>query len=171
VNLSARQFEQPDLVEQVARALQQSGLDGSALKLEITESVLMANAEASSGVLRRLRRLGVQVQVDDFGTGYSSLSYLHRFKIDTLKINRSFVAGLDTGGEPLEIVRSIITLGRNLGVSIVAEGVETQEQLNFLADEGCDAVQGFFIGRPAPIGQYFALVGRSDAMELTRKTG
>lgn len=148
VNLSARQFEQPDLVERVADALQECGLDGSALKLEITETVLMANAEASNNVLSRLRKLGVQVQVDDFGTGYSSLSYLHRFKIDTLKIDRSFVGGLAGEGEPLEIVRSIITLGRNLGVAIVAEGVETIAQLDTLRDLGCEYVQGYLFAHP-----------------------
>jgi diguanylate cyclase (GGDEF)-like protein/PAS domain S-box-containing protein len=148
INVSARQFDRPGLVAEVAEALAQSGLAPSALKLEITESILMANAAASAAVLDRLRRLGVQVQIDDFGTGYSSLSYLHRFRVDTLKIDRSFVAGLTTEGESREIVRTILTLGRNLGVDIVAEGVETEAQRETLRALGCRYVQGFLFARP-----------------------
>jgi len=148
INVSARQFERPELVDEVGEALRASGLEPEALKLEITESVLMANAPASASVLDRLRRLGVQVQVDDFGTGYSSLSYLHRFRVDTLKIDRSFVSALGGDGETMEIIRTILTLGRNLGVDIVAEGVESPGQLDALRSLGCEFVQGFLFAPP-----------------------
>jgi EAL domain-containing protein (putative c-di-GMP-specific phosphodiesterase class I) len=161
VNVSARQFDRPGLVAEIAEALAESGLEPRALKLEITESILMANAAASAEVLDRLRQLGVQVQVDDFGTGYSSLSYLHRFKVDTLKIDRSFVAGLSADGEPREIVRTILTLGRNLGVDIVAEGVESQAQCEALRALGCEFVQGFLFARPLSPDQVTALLTRT----------
>jgi EAL domain-containing protein (putative c-di-GMP-specific phosphodiesterase class I) len=111
--------------------------------------------------------------MDDFGSGYSSLSYLQAFPFDKIKIDRAFVMNLGRNPQSAAIVRAVIGLGHGLEMSIVAEGVETQEQLGFLADEGCDAVQGYFLGKPAPIGQYAALVGRSGgaAMELARKTG
>jgi len=165
INLSARQFERPGLVDEVAEALAGSGLSPGSLKLEITETILMANAAASAGVLDQLRQLGVQVQVDDFGTGYSSLSYLHRFKVDTLKIDRSFVAGLSTEGEPREIVRTILTLGRNLGVDIVAEGVESEAQREALRALGCEYVQGFLFARPLETDLVSAWLARSSVPE------
>jgi EAL domain-containing protein (putative c-di-GMP-specific phosphodiesterase class I) len=124
-------------------------------------------------MLRRLKALGVRIAMDDFGTGYSSLSYLQSFPFDKIKIDRAFISGIDSNAQSAAIVRAVIGLGHGLEMSIVAEGVETQEQLGFLAEQGCDAVQGYFLGKPLPIGQYAALVGRAagDAMEPTRKTG
>jgi predicted signal transduction protein with EAL and GGDEF domain len=171
VNLSPVQFMHGDVVGLVHSILLETGLAPDRLELEITEGVLIEDFDRGLALLRRLKSLGVRVSMDDFGSGYSSLSYLQAFPFDKIKIDRAFVMNLGRNPQSASIVRAVIGLGHGLGMSMVAEGVETQEQLNFLADEGCDAVQGFFIGRPAPIGQYFALVGRSDAMELARKTG
>ena len=142
VNLSARQFADPTLVDTVADALSVTGLPATALRVEITESILMDHAEASVRTLNRLKDLGVLIEVDDFGTGYSSLGYLHRFRIDTLKIDRSFVSRLEVDPENREIVRTIVTLARNLGMGLVAEGVETPGQRVFLESLGCEAMQG-----------------------------
>src|SRR5216683_667027 len=151
VNLSPAQFMHGDLVSLVHSILLETGLTPGRLELEITEGVLM----------------------DDFGSGYSSLSYLQAFPFDKIKIDRAFVMNLGRNPQSAAIVRAVIGLGHGLEMSIVAEGVETQEQLGFLAEVGCDAVQGYFIGKPAPIGQYAALVGRrgGDTMEPARKTG
>ena len=161
VNLSPVQFMHGDVVGLVHSILLETGLAPDRLELEITEGVLIEDFDRGLALLRRLKSLGVRVSMDDFGSGYSSLSYLQAFPFDKIKIDRAFVINLGRNPQSASIVRAVIGLGHGLGMSMVAEGVETQEQLNFLADEGCDAVQGFFIGRPAPIGQYFALVGRS----------
>jgi diguanylate cyclase (GGDEF)-like protein/PAS domain S-box-containing protein len=171
VNVSPVQFMHGDVVGLVHSILLETGLAPDRLELEITEGVLIEDFDRGLALLRRLKALGVRVSMDDFGSGYSSLSYLQAFPFDKIKIDRAFVMNLGRNPQSASIVRAVIGLGHGLGMSMVAEGVETQEQLSFLADAGCDAVQGFFIGRPAPIGQYFALVGRSDAMELARKTG
>ena len=148
VNLSSRQFLQPDLVEQVDRLLQETGLPASRLKLEITESVIMSSADSSILMLARLRELGIKVSIDDFGTGYSSLSYLLRFPSDDLKIDRSFVLGLTHGGRNVRIVETIISLGHGLGMEVVAEGVETEAQRRQLVALGCRYGQGFLFARP-----------------------
>ncbi len=148
VNLSAKQVSQPDLLEQVSHALEQSGLDARSLKLEITESVVMENAEAATMMFKRLRALGVQLSIDDFGTGYSSLSYLHRFPLNYLKIDRSFVSRITETGENAEIVRTIVTLAHNLGLQVIAEGVETREQQKQLESVGCEYAQGYLFSRP-----------------------
>jgi len=148
VNLSVKQLVQPELVADVADALATTGLDPSALRLEITESVIVGNAEQMVQMLSRLHELNVQLYMDDFGTGYSSLSYLHRFQIDTLKIDRSFVSAMGARGENSEIVRTIVTLARNLGIDVIAEGVETPEQLAQLRALGCAHVQGFLFSAP-----------------------
>jgi diguanylate cyclase (GGDEF)-like protein len=150
VNLSARQFADPDLIDAVAEALARAGLPTGALCLEITESVLMEEVEATAETLRALKRLGVHLAVDDFGTGYSSLSYLKRFPVDLLKIDRSFVDGLGTDPEDGAIVLAIVSLARALRLDVVAEGVEYFHQLEALHRLGCDAVQGFLLGRPGP---------------------
>jgi EAL domain-containing protein (putative c-di-GMP-specific phosphodiesterase class I) len=150
VNLSSKQFSQPDLIEQITRALRDTGLDPSGLRLEITESVVMENLESAAEMLRQLRELGVEASTDDFGTGYSSLSYLHRFPISTLKIDRLFVSGMSNQSENVEIIRSIIMLARNLGMTVVAEGVETEEQIAQLRELGCKHAQGYFFSRPVP---------------------
>ena len=171
INLSPAQFMHGDVVGLVHSILLETGLAPGRLELEITEGVLIEDFDRGLALLRRLKSLGVRVSMDDFGSGYSSLSYLQAFPFDKIKIDRAFVMNLGRNPQSASIVRAVIGLGHGLEMSIVAEGVETQEQLSFLADEGCDAVQGYFIGKPAPIAQYFALVGRADAMKPVRKTG
>ncbi len=148
VNVSAVQLGQPQLLNQVAGVLSQTGLDRACLELEITESVLMQDAEASINMLRALKEMGIKISVDDFGTGYSSLSYLKRFPIDILKIDRSFTRDVVTDPDSSAIVTAIIALARSLKLSVVAEGVETAEQLDFMREEKCDRAQGYLFGRP-----------------------
>jgi diguanylate cyclase (GGDEF)-like protein/PAS domain S-box-containing protein len=173
VNLSPAQFMHGDLVGLVHSILLETGLAPDRLELEITEGVLIEDFDRGLALLRRLKALGVRISMDDFGSGYSSLSYLQAFPFDKIKIDRAFVMNLGRNPQSAAIVRAVIGLGHGLEMSIVAEGVETQEQLGFLADEGCDAVQGYFIGKPAPIGQYAALVGRDavSAIVPARMTG
>jgi EAL domain-containing protein (putative c-di-GMP-specific phosphodiesterase class I) len=146
VNLSARQVAQPDLLNRIKEALDHSKLNPHCLKLEITESVVMENAEAAAQMFKQLRSLGVQLSIDDFGTGYSSLSYLHRFPLNYLKIDRSFVTRLTTDDNA--IVRTISTLARNLGMEVIAEGIETEEQFQQLKMLGCEYGQGYLFSRP-----------------------
>jgi EAL domain-containing protein (putative c-di-GMP-specific phosphodiesterase class I) len=171
VNLSPAQFMHGDVVSLVHSILLETGLAPDRLELEITEGVLIEDFDRGLALLRRLKALGVRISMDDFGSGYSSLSYLQAFPFDKIKIDRAFVMNLGRNPQSAAIVRAVIDLGHGLEMSIVAEGVETQEQLTFLADEGCDAVQGYFLGKPQPIGHYHALVGRSAAngAETARK--
>jgi diguanylate cyclase (GGDEF)-like protein/PAS domain S-box-containing protein len=172
VNLSPAQFVHGDLVGLVHSILLETGLAPDRLEIEITEGVLIEDFDRGLALLRRLKALGVRISMDDFGSGYSSLSYLQAFPFDKIKIDRAFVMNLGRNPQSAAIVRAVIDLGHGLEMSIVAEGVETQEQLSFLAEEGCDAVQGYLLGKPAPIGQYAALVGgSSNVMEPVRKTG
>ena len=172
VNLSPAQFTHGDLVGLVHSILLETGLAPDRLELEITEGVLIEDFDRGLALLRRLKALGVRISMDDFGSGYSSLSYLQAFPFDKIKIDRDFVINLGRNPQSAAIVRAVIDLGHGLEMSIVAEGVETQEQLSFLSEEGCDAVQGYLIGRPAPIAQFAALVsGLSNVMEPVRKTG
>jgi diguanylate cyclase (GGDEF)-like protein/PAS domain S-box-containing protein len=172
VNLSPAQFMHGDVVSLVHSILLETGLSPGRLELEITEGVLIEDFDRGLALLRRLKALGVRISMDDFGSGYSSLSYLQAFPFDKIKIDRAFVINLGRNPQSAAIIRAVIGLGHGLEMSIVAEGVETQEQLSFLAAEGCDAVQGYFLGKPLPIGQYATLVGRSGAaMEAARKTG
>jgi len=171
VNLSPAQFTHGDLVGLVHSILLETGLAPDRLELEITEGVLIEDFDRGLSLLRRLKALGVRISMDDFGSGYSSLSYLQAFPFDKIKIDRAFVINLGRNPQSAAIVRAVIDLGHGLEMSIVAEGVETEEQLAFLAEEGCDAVQGYLIGKPAPIGQYAALVGGgSNVVEPARKT-
>lgn len=147
INLSARQLEQVALTAKIKECLDEAGIPPQVLKLEITESVVMKNAEQSVKTISELRDMGVRVSIDDFGTGYSSLSYLHRFPIDTLKIDRSFVNRIGDD-ESSEIVQTIINLASNLGMEVVAEGVETEEQLDFLRNIKCDYGQGYYYSKP-----------------------
>jgi diguanylate cyclase (GGDEF)-like protein/PAS domain S-box-containing protein len=160
VNLSPRQLKEPGLVEAVAATLGEHGLPAAALKLELTESSLVEDSAAAAGVLRALKKREVQVYLDDFGTGYSSLSTLHRLPLDALKIDRSFVAGMDGGTtgahKGAEIVRTIVSLARSLGVRVVGEGVETSEQLAALRALGCDFAQGYLISPPLPPEEFAA---------------
>ena len=153
VNLSVKQFNQPELVDNIASLLEQFELPPRCLKLEITESVFSDNIEAAVGLLTQLRELGVQLSIDDFGTGYSSLSYLQRFPIDTLKIDRSFVTQMMENEENLAIVRTIVALAQNLGMDVVAEGVETEDQLSLLRKLECENGQGFLFSTPLGGGQ------------------
>lgn len=161
VNLSTRQFRAPNLVENVADILRRTGIDPRRLELEITESVLMQQPQAAEMVLERLHEMGVTIAIDDFGTGYSSLSYLKRFPIDYLKIDKSFIDGLPADNNDRVITGAIISLARNLNVKVVAEGVETEEQKNFLAGLGCDELQGFLFARPVPAEEIEPLLRRS----------
>ena len=173
VNLSPAQFMHGDVVNLVHSILLETGLAPGRLELEITEGVLIEDFDRGLALLRRLKALGVRISMDDFGSGYSSLSYLQAFPFDKIKIDRAFVINVGRNPQSAAIIRAVIGLGHGLEMSIVAEGVETQEQLGFLADEGCDAVQGYFIGKPLPIGHYAGLVGRVDGntVEPARKTG
>jgi diguanylate cyclase (GGDEF)-like protein/PAS domain S-box-containing protein len=148
VNLSVKQLAQPDLVEQVGRILCESGLAPECLKLEITESVFMEDPESTASVLWQLKQLGVQLQIDDFGTGYSSLSYLHKFPVDTLKVDRSFISSMNMNPKNAEIVRTIVMLAHKLGMSVTAEGIETMEQFSQLNALGCEHGQGYLFSEP-----------------------
>lgn len=159
VNLSPRQFHQPDLAQQIKTALADSGLDPRRLTLEVTESMLMANLDQGIGVLAHLRELGVAVAIDDFGTGYSSLSYLKDLPIDYLKIDRIFVKDIVEKKDDAAIANSIIGLAHNLGLMVIAEGVEDSETLTMLAQFGCDQYQGFFFAKPVPAENIPELVG------------
>ncbi|HEV2883320.1 MAG TPA: EAL domain-containing protein [Pyrinomonadaceae bacterium] len=159
VNLSAKQFNQPDLIQQVRDILNETGINPAYLKLEITESVVMDDFESAAAMLSQLRSLGVRLSIDDFGTGYSSLTYLHRFPIDTLKIDRSFVTRMDK--ENVEIVRTILMLAENLGMDAVAEGVETQEQMTLLRDLNCQSGQGFFFSKPMSVAAAEAIIAET----------
>jgi len=158
VNLSGRQFSQQGLEEMIARALRESFLLPDFLEVEITESMLMGDAQQAVGKLAGIKEMGVRIAMDDFGTGYSSLAYLRRFPIDTLKIDRSFVAGVITEPGDAVIAKTIISMAHNLKLEVVAEGVETIEQLEFMRAYGCQEVQGFFFGRPLPPEEFAALV-------------
>ncbi len=159
VNLSGRQLALPDLVSQIGEVLRESGLEPSRLRLEITESVVMEHPEVVSTMLQELRQLGVKLSIDDFGTGYSSLAYLQRFPADTLKIDRSFVSPMGSRGENSEIARTIVTIGHNLGMRVVAEGVETAEQLAHLRSLACEGAQGYFISKPLSSEDASQLIG------------
>jgi diguanylate cyclase (GGDEF)-like protein/PAS domain S-box-containing protein len=163
VNLSARQLAQPDVADMVAEALEMTGTDPSQVWLEITESVLTGDTEATIGALRALKALGVRLSVDDFGTGYSSLLYLKRFPVDTLKVDRAFVAGLGTHPEDTAIVAGVVRLAQTLGLTAIAEGVETEEQRAALLALGCDLAQGYLFGHPEPPEDLGELTGQALA--------
>ena len=150
VNLSVRQFACPTLIEEVDWVLAKAAVDPTYLKLEITESALMENAELSIALTQELRSRHIQISIDDFGTGYSSLGYLHQFPVDTLKIDRSFVQALEQGDRKYHVVNSVVALSQQLGLSVVAEGIETAEQLTWLQDLGCQYGQGYFFSKPLP---------------------
>ncbi|HEY1475743.1 MAG TPA: EAL domain-containing protein [Pseudolabrys sp.] len=160
INLSPVQFQHGDLPKLVHQILLETGLSPARLELEITEGVLIGDFNRAVSILRRLKALGLRIAMDDFGTGYSSLSYLQSFPFDKIKIDQSFIANLGRSQQAATIVRVVIALGRGLALPVLAEGVETEEQLKFLAGESCNEVQGYFIGRPKPIADYAALVGR-----------
>ncbi len=160
LNISTTQFLQLELVSRIDHTLRQNGLYGRDIKLEVTESVLMENTVHATAMLDQLSALDIGLSIDDFGTGYSSLSYLKRFEIDSLKIDYSFVTRMLDDVDSMEIVRTIIDLGRNLGKTTIAEGVETDAQLEALREMGCDQVQGFYIARPMPANDATELLDR-----------
>src|SRR6185503_4078570 len=167
VNLSVKQFNQPGLVDNIARLMQEFELPPRCLKLEITESVFSDNIEAAVELLTELRNLGVQLSIDDFGTGYSSLSYLQRFPIDTLKIDRSFVMQMMENEENLAIVRTIVALAQNLGMDVVAEGVETEDQLKLLRKLECENGQGYLFSTPLGRNQLDQFIANYNVIEAT----
>lgn len=149
INLSAKQFLKGDLVETLARIVRDIGPDPSRIKLEITESVVMDNPDAAVFKLKKLKDLGFQLAMDDFGTGYSSLNYLRKFPLDTLKVDRSFVSGMEQR-ENQVIVRTVVNLAHNLGLDVTAEGIETKNQVDDLVALRCEHGQGFYFSRPLP---------------------
>jgi EAL domain-containing protein (putative c-di-GMP-specific phosphodiesterase class I) len=155
VNLSARQFADEDLVEDVANVLKSTGLRPELLELELTESMVIQNTERAGKVLNEIKKMGVRLAIDDFGVGYSSLTHLKRFPIDTLKVDRSFIRDLPADTEDKAITEAIIAMGKSLNLTVVAEGVETQEQQSFLQEHACDEMQGYFFSKPIP-GDAFA---------------
>jgi diguanylate cyclase (GGDEF)-like protein/PAS domain S-box-containing protein len=162
VNLSPVQFRHGDLAGMVHQVLLETGLAPGRLELEITESVLVDDLPRALSILRRLKALGVRIAMDDFGTGYSSLSNLQAFPFDKIKIDRSFISNLERNNQAATIVRAVIALGRGLNLPVVAEGVETQAQLDFLSSEACSEVQGYLLGRPRPIADYADIIGRAS---------
>jgi diguanylate cyclase (GGDEF)-like protein len=166
VNFSAAQFRDEHIQERIRVALEESGLPPELLEIEITETVAMQDAEHAIATLRSLKDMGVRIAIDDFGTGYSSLSYLRRFPIDVLKIDRSFVKELPGDSDSLSIVRTVVALARALKIHVVAEGVETADQLRLLSDEGIERMQGYYLSRPVSVEaftrDFVALPGESD---------
>jgi EAL domain-containing protein (putative c-di-GMP-specific phosphodiesterase class I) len=170
VNLSARQFQDPALIQTIAQAVERTRIPPHCLKLEITESAVMHDADAAEHTLRELRRLGIQLAIDDFGTGYSSLAYLKRFQVDTLKIDKSFVDDIGHDAQDTAIVRSVVALAKTLELSVTAEGIETPTQRAQLRLLGCDFGQGYLFGRPeswqaaeALLLEHYPLESRSAA--------
>jgi EAL domain-containing protein (putative c-di-GMP-specific phosphodiesterase class I) len=166
VNLSPAQFESGSIENAVAEALQSSGLKPHRLELEITETLLLGNTEATMATLKRLKDMGVSIVMDDFGTGYSSLSYLWKFPFDKIKIDRSFMESFEKSGRDVEtVVKTIIALGREMNMRVTVEGVETPQQVDFLYDADADQVQGFYFGKPVPAAEISA-----DILKNFRKT-
>ncbi|MFQ5471535.1 MAG: putative bifunctional diguanylate cyclase/phosphodiesterase [Dehalococcoidia bacterium] len=162
VNLSVRQLQDDPLVDMVSSILKRCGLPAERLQLEITEGAMMDSVESAIRVVNDLRHLGVGVAVDDFGTGYSSLSYLKRFPIDTVKIDRSFVRDVTIDPNDAAIVTTVLAMARSLGLHVVAEGVETRQQLEFLREHGCDEFQGYLLSRPIKADEYVKLVSAAE---------
>ena len=154
VNISGLQFREQDCLHTAKAVLMESGLDPRLIRFELTESVIMGDAEEAIAMLNEITAMGISVSVDDFGTGYSSLAYLKRFPISTLKIDRSFVSDIEDNADDFAIVRAIINLGHSLRLKVVAEGVESEGQLAMLRDEGCDLIQGFYFSRPLPAAEF-----------------
>jgi Amt family ammonium transporter len=161
VNVSVRQLQQATFVEEVAEVLGETGADPSRIVLEVTESVMMQDVDATIPVLKRLKSLGVRLAIDDFGTGYSSLSYLTLYPFDILKIDKSFIDGIDRPGNQLELTRAIIELAKVLGLEIVAEGIEREEQALQLRNLNCDVVQGFLFSRSLPAEAIAEMIDRA----------
>ena len=173
VNVSPSQFRSSSIISHLRKVLAETGMDPSRLVLEITESVILSSEQVAERVLSELQSLGVQLALDDFGTGYSSLSYLQRYNFNKVKVDRTFVAGIFEQGANLAIVRAILGIGRDLGISIVAEGVENIEQAEALRQEGCTLMQGYLFGRPKPLSDVISdlAVQRLAEIQFSAPTG
>jgi EAL domain-containing protein (putative c-di-GMP-specific phosphodiesterase class I) len=171
VNVSARELREKDFVAIVLAALTETGIEPGCLELELTESFLMQDATVTGAVLQALKDLGVMLALDDFGTGYSSLSHLRRFPIDTLKIDQSFVRDLATDADDASIVNAVISMGESLHMRVVAEGVETRDQVAFLQQHGCPVGQGYYFGRPVLAGQLTPLLRANFAEPAVATNG
>jgi len=156
--VSSKQFRQNNFVEQVQESIDHYGINPSLLKLELTESLLLENVEGIIDTMITLKNIGVQFSLDDFGTGYSSLMYLKRLPLDQLKIDQSFVRDLISDGSDQAIVHTIIAMAKSLNLDIIAEGVETEDQLSFLLEKGCSSYQGYLFSRPLPLNQFEELL-------------
>jgi EAL domain-containing protein (putative c-di-GMP-specific phosphodiesterase class I) len=161
VNLSARQFHQPNLAEMIARVLQETGLDPQYLDLEVTETTAVQDVDFTKSVLQEMHRIGVNISMDDFGTGYSSLSHLKQFPLNTLKIDQSFVQDVTANTRDAHIVTAVITMARGLSLSVIAEGVETSAQLDFLQTHDCEHAQGYLFSRPLVVSDAAKLLAAS----------
>jgi PAS domain S-box-containing protein len=170
VNISAKEFRCETFLEGVFAILDETGLDPRSLELELTESVLLKHSESAASILQALRQRGVQVALDDFGTGYSSLSYLRRFPVDALKIDQSFIGQITAAGDDASIVTAVISMARSLKLRVVAEGVETSEQLAFLRAHDCDEAQGYYFSRPVPPAEFAELLRTGISLPLDRMT-
>jgi EAL domain-containing protein (putative c-di-GMP-specific phosphodiesterase class I) len=164
VNLSAVQFRRRGLVAMVERSLAATGLSGSRLELEVTESILIENRDDALSTLTALKTLGVKIAMDDFGTGYSSLSYLANFPVQTVKVDRSFVRQIDSGEGTALLAGAIVAMAHRLGMEVVAEGVETLDQHSHLLDLGCELLQGFRFSKPVPFEQLAEVMARVEGM-------
>jgi EAL domain-containing protein (putative c-di-GMP-specific phosphodiesterase class I) len=158
VNVSVRQFMRKDLLDTLVNVIRETGIDARVLELEVTESLIMNDADEFVAILKKLKDVGIKIAIDDFGTGYSSLNYLKRMPVDRLKVDQSFVRDIHKDPESTTIVEAIISLGHSLKLKVIAEGVETQQQLEFLRDRGCEEFQGFHFSRPIPVEQFTALL-------------
>ncbi len=166
MNLSARQFSDRGLVQSISAILNETGLEAPYLDIELTEGVVMTDVEFTISVPREFKALGAHLSVDGFGTGYSSLAYLKRFPIDILKIDQSFVRDMTHQREDAELVRAIISLAHDLRLQVIAESVETAEQLAYLLDHGCDQIQGYYFSRPLPADAFETLLTEGKKLQL-----
>jgi EAL domain-containing protein (putative c-di-GMP-specific phosphodiesterase class I) len=162
VNVSARQLDNDELIDDVRQALEENDLDPATLTLEITETALMRDPEATARRLHSLKELGVRIAIDDFGTGYSSLAYMRQFPADALKIDRSFISGIAASEESTALIRTLVQLGKTLHIDTLAEGIEDQVQLETLQREQCDHGQGFLLSRPLEVNAVEAFLERVD---------
>ena len=169
VNVSARQFQHPHFVESVATTLAKSGLDPGLLELELTETVVLQDIDKFAPRLSEVRELGVRIAIDDFGTGYSSLNYLQRLPFDTLKLDKSFIDEIKSGSCDAPLIESIVGMTHNLGMLVIAEGVETEAQLETLRRVGCDRVQGFLLSKPLPAESAERLFHSGTGLEQLRE--
>jgi EAL domain-containing protein (putative c-di-GMP-specific phosphodiesterase class I) len=158
VNVSIAQFVQTNFADVIRKALEDAGLEPEGLELEVTESLLAKDVEGSVRTLNALKEIGVQLSIDDFGTGYSSMSHLKNFPVDRIKIDRSFVTGISLDPDDVAITMAVLSMAKSMRLSVVAEGVETQEQMNFFQEKLCEQVQGYFLSRPVPAEDLTAFV-------------